>query len=404
MNFATSHFSMLLILLGGTPNDDARPGIPVTVETVMGTIDTESPQFEQDQQHLTLQGKKFPIRDVLSLTYPNHLAEAQPRDQILLRDGSLWSGQLKIEADSEPDSFAWVTPSLMAPIQIPIDDLVQYRSATAPTLPFQGKGTDSDLLLTSDGAQLTGILETLEPTGVKFDDSSLGQLSIPWNKVSAFRLVETAQGEVVGAPGSVPVRVLTLDGSSLVGSLDRIDSESILMHRSVIQQIALPISRVLKIHFELGRVVQLAARQPIQVEEGIPGTDWFPWKWRKNLNVLGKPIQIGARTFSAGIGVHSLCRLTYEVAPGDQFLVGIAGMDASSRPPDEEANIGCATFSILVDGEARFSPGDISWQNPGVDFRIPLADAKRFTLVVDLGPGHHILDRANWAMVRIVRE
>ncbi|HIO65645.1 MAG TPA: hypothetical protein EYN40_03035, partial [Planctomycetes bacterium] len=369
-----------------------------------GTIETESPQFEQDQQQLTLQGKKFPIRDVLSLTYPNHLAEAQPRDQILLRDGSLWSGQLKIEADSEPDTFAWVTPSLMAPILIPIDDLVQYRSATAPTLPFQGKGTDSDLLLTSDGAQLTGILETLAPTGVKFDDSSLGQLSIPWNKVSAFRLVETAQGEVVGAPGSVPVRVLTLDGSSLVGSLDRIDSESILMHRSVIQQIALPISRVLKIHFELGRVVQLAARQPIQVEEGIPGTDWFPWKWRKNLNVIGKPIQIGARTFPAGIGVHSLCRLTYEVAPGDQFLVGIAGMDASSRPPDEEANIGCATFSILVDGEARFSPGDISWKNPGVDFRIPLADAKRFTLVVDLGPGHHILDRANWAMVRIVRE
>ncbi|MEE2855914.1 MAG: NPCBM/NEW2 domain-containing protein [Planctomycetota bacterium] len=404
MNIANWLFWMALIPLGGTPIDDEQQGIPVTAETVIGTIETESPQFVDEQLHLTLQGKPLPIRDVLSLTYSRHLAEAQPRDQILLRDGTLWSGQLKIAADSEPDFFAWITPSLVAPIQIHLDDLVQYRSAAAPALPFQGKDSDSDLLLTSDGAQLAGILEALEPTGVQFDDSSLGQLSIPWGKVVAFRLVEIDPDEVVVEPGSVPVRVMTLDGSSVVGSLDRIDSESILLHRSVNQQIALPLARVLQIHFEMGRVVQLASRQPIQVEEGIPGTDWFPWKWRKNLNVLGKPMQIGARTFAAGIGVHSLCRLTYEVTQGDQFLVGIAGMDASSRPPDEETGIGCATFSILVDGEAKFAPGSISWKDPGVDFRIPLADAKRFTLVVDLGPGHHILDRANWAMVRIVRE
>ncbi len=404
MNLANWLFGILLIPLASTPIEDERPEIPVTAETVIGTIETVSPQFEDDQLQMTLGGKPFPIRDVLSLTYANHLAEAQPRDQILLRDGTLWSGQLKIGPDSKPDLFAWITPSLKAPIQIPLDDLVQYRSSAAPTHPFPGLDSDSDRLLTSEGAQLSGILEVLEPSGVTFDDSSLGQLSIPWSKVVAFRLVEIDHTAVVDEPGSIPVRVMTLDGSSLVGSLDKIDSQSILLHHSVNQQIALPLQRVLQIHFEMGRVVQLASRQPIQVEEGIPGTDWFPWKWRKNLNVLGKPIQIGARSFATGIGVHSLCRLTYEVAQGDQFLVGIAGMDASSRPPDDETGIGCASFRILVDGETRFDPGSISWKDPGIDFRIPLADAKRFTLVVDLGPGHHILDRANWAMVRIVRE
>ena len=61
-------------------------------------------------------------------------------------------------------------------------------------------------------------------------------------------------------------------------------------------------------------------------------------------------------------------------------------------------------FRILIDGDERWSAGVLSWKSPASPFRIALEGAKSFTLVVDLGPGHHILDRANWAQIRVIRK
>ena len=379
-------------------------GIDVVIETVLGEIKAPQPTFTGDLPRIEVAGSTVEMRDILSIRFPSHPLQRQPREQILLRNGTLWRGDLKRDGDPSGETIEWQSPSLPAPMRISLEDLAEYRTHQSPATPFPDPIADSDQLLTRDGALLTGILESLLVEGVLFDDPSLGPLTIPWSKLFAFRLVEIPTDRPPPTDKELPVRVQTVEGSEIYGALLQLDPSSLRLRQSDRQELAIPISQVMQIHFELERIIPLTQRRPLKVDEGLPQSDWFPWTWRKDLNVLGQPLQIGARQFASGIGVHSRSYLTFTVEDGDRTLVGIAGIDASSRPPDEEPGIGCADFSIRVDGEKKFDAGTLSWKDPGVDFRIDLKGAKKFTLMVDLGPGHHILDRANWAMIRIIRD
>ncbi|MDE0959301.1 MAG: NPCBM/NEW2 domain-containing protein [Planctomycetota bacterium] len=379
-------------------------GVGVVIETIDGKIQAPIPTFSGDQPSIELAGRTVAMRDILSIRFPSHPLERQPREQILLSHGTLWKGDLLRDQEQSPETIQWQSPSLSAPLKISLEDLIEYRTHRAPATPFPLQETDSDQLLTSDGTLLTGILESLLAEGVLFDDPSLGTLTIPWSKLLAFRLVEIPTDRPAATDVGLPVRVQTIEGSEIIGALLQGDETSLLLQQPDRQQLAIPISRIVEIHFELGRIIPLTERPPLKVDEGIPGSDWFPWTWRKDLNVVGQPLQIGSRQYSSGIGVHSRSYLTFAVKEGDRTLVGIAGIDASSRPPDEEAGIGCADFAIRVDGKKKFDGGTLSWKDPGVEFRIELKGAQEFTLMVDLGPGHHILDRANWAMIRIIRD
>ena len=379
-------------------------GIDVVIETVLGEIKAPHPTFSGDLPGIEVAGSTVEMRDILSIRFPSHKFHRQPREQILLRNGTLWRGQLKRDVDPSGDTIQWQSPSLPAPMRISLEDLAEYRTHQSPATPFPDPIADSDQLLTSDGALLTGILESLRVEGVLFDDPSLGPLTIPWSKLFAFRLIEIPTDRPPPTDQQLPVRVQTVAGSEIYGALLQLDPTALRLRQPDLQELAIPTSQVVQIHFELERIIPLTQRPPLKVDEGLPQSDWFPWTWRKDLNVLGQPLQIGARQFASGIGVHSRSHLTFSVEEGDRTLVGIAGIDASSRPPDEEPGIGCADFSILVDGVKKFDGGTLSWKDPGVDFRIDLKGAEKFTLRVDLGPGHHILDRANWAMIRIIRD
>jgi len=402
----TMYLTLLLTLLmhTGTPSDREQAGIPVTIDTINGPIEAECPQMTGDQPVISIAGSPYPVRDLLSIRFRNGEEQSGTTDQIRLIDGTRWMGRMKITDIRGEDHLTWVTPSLPSSLQIPLEEVLEYRESRSPREPFPAPDPDSDQLLTSDGALLTGVLENLVAEGIRFDDPSLGDLTIPWSKVIAFRLAEIPSDSAPRAGTELPVRVVTSDRSVILGQLQKIDEVSILLTRQDGQQLAFPLNRIQQVTIELGRVVPLGHRSPSMVEEGLPGKGWFPWNWKIDQNVLGKPLQIGSRIYSNGIGVHSRCHLTYSIEEGDRFLTGIAGMDISSRPPDDEKEIGCARFSISVDGETVFVKESISWKDPGVQFRIPLEKAQTFTLKVDLGPGHHILDRANWAEIRILKD
>ncbi|MGE4618176.1 MAG: NPCBM/NEW2 domain-containing protein [Planctomycetota bacterium] len=374
------------------------------IETIEGFIKTESIEIGMETTEITLDNKTVPIRDILSIRYADQQKEAQPRDRIQLRDQSRWYGKLLLTPETDRDTIDWVTPSLNQPLNVSLDDLLLYATTSAPPNPFPAPDPDSDQLLTREGALLSGILEELQTDGILFDDPSLGPLVIPWPKVLAFRLVEVPVDQQATNTGVLPIQIRTLDQSDVRAQLIQLDDQKIRWVDSTGQEKQIPLSRVEKIVFDLGRVIPLAQRDPISVVEGAPTTTWFPWTWKKDLNVLGAPLQIGGTIYEKGLGVHSRSELTFTVEPGDQFLTGISGMDISCRPPDEREKIGCAEFRILLDDEEAWSGGVLCWNDPGVPFRLPLQGASSFTLIVDIGPGHHILDRANWANIQIVRQ
>jgi hypothetical protein len=376
----------------------------VEVETIDGSIRCEIPVIGAESSEISILGTIFPLRDILSIRFRPDEREAQPRDRIILRNHSRWTGKLLLDPQRPTDTVQWITPSLESPLTISLEDLVMFATSIAPAVPFPQPDPDSDQLLTREGAMLSGILEDLHQRGVRFDDPSLGSLEIPWSKVVAFRLVDVPSENPAPLQGTIPIRIRTVDQSQIRAHLVQIDQEAATFSRSTGQQCQISLDRIIDIHFELGRVVALAQREPIAVNEGAPATTWFPWTWKKDRNVLGNPLQIGGITYEHGLGVHSRSLLTYSIEEGDQYLTGIAGMDISSRPPDDQEGIGCAEFRILIDGDERWSAGVLSWKSPASPFRIALEGAKSFTLVVDLGPGHHILDRANWAQIRVIRK
>ena len=398
-----SMLSLLLAQLPATGTVMPDQG-SVEIETIDGMIRSEIPVISAETTEISILDTKFPIRDILSIRFNADEKEAQPRDLLVLGNHSRWSGKILLEDKRPPDTLQWITPSLEAPLTISLDDVVLFATSGAPTVPFPEPNLNTDQLLTGEGALLTGILEDLLRKGVKFDDPSLGSLVIPWSKIVAFRLAEVPVEKPHAVQATIPIQIRTVDRSKIHAQIVQIDSKSATFVRSTGQQCQISLDRIIDIHFTLGRIVNLDQREPIEVEEGAPATAWFPWTWKKNRNVLGNPIQIGGVIYEQGLGVHSRSRLTYSVEDGDQFLTGIAGMDISSRPPDEQDGIGCAKFHIFVDGKELWDSGVLSWKSPGSSFRIPLEGAEKFTLLVDLGPGHHILDRANWAQIRIIRK
>ncbi len=402
-------FCLLLVhesISPGPLDGAARPSLQdlVEIETVAESLRAELPTIGIETTEILLEDRTFPIRDILAVSYQKNEFEAQPRDLLVLRNQSRWRGSLVLEENRPEDTVLWATPSLKTPLTVPLDDLVLYSVANAPADPFPTPDANSDQLLTQEGAILTGILEELSDKGVRFDDPSLGSLVIPWSKVVSFRLVEVPVDDEVEDSSRIPLRIRTLDRSDIRGHLILLDAEQVAFSQFKGQEQAISLNRVIDVRFDLGRVIPLTQREPITVREGAPTTTWFPWTWKKDRNVLGNPMHIGGIGYEMGIGVHSRSELTYSVQEGDQLLTGIAGMDISSRPPDQQEGIGCAEFSILVDGEKRWDGGVLSWKSAGIPFRVPLEGAKTFSLIVDLGPGHHILDRANWAQIRIVRK
>ena len=324
-----------------------------------------------ETSEIRLQERNYPIRDILSLRFRNDQNEAQPRDLIILRNQSRWRGKLLLSPDRPADTLQWITPSLTSPLLVSLDDLLQYSTATAPSVPFPQPVIDSDQLLTKEGALLSGILEELRQDGIRFDDPSLGSLVIPWPKILAFRLVEVPIEQPVTQNGRIPILIRTLDQSLVRGHLIQIDAQKVVFTRISGLEKEISLKRVVDVHFEMGRVVPLAQRDPVAVTEGAPTTTWFPWTWKKDRNVLGNPLQIGGISYERGIGVHSKSHLTYSIDKGDHSsLESPVWTSVVDQPTNKRESVvpNFASWSTVRSG------GPVAYchgRAPGNPFRIP---------------------------------
>jgi hypothetical protein len=400
-------FALLLVALGSgflnAQNGNSRE-IPVVYETLTGKRQGVLTPVTSETRELPIGDSSVALGELIGIEFSGKIADSAASATLVLRGGGFWRGRLDLRRLTDGEQVFWNCPSLTRVLEIPLESIQRYLSAGAPGDSLESAEQDSDQLLTTDGARLSGILESLDSTGVSFDDESLGLLKIEWAKVLAFQLIALDESTEDQAATGPSVHIVARDGSSPIGTLIQLDSEEIRFRSVNDQEVRMPTDRLLRIEFPNDRVVDLTDRTPATVEEGLGKDRWFPWTWRRDRNVLGTPLTIGARTFDRGIGVHSNSLLTFSIEDGDATLSGYAGMDASSRPRDDEPEIGNARFSILVDGETVWGPHDLSWQNAPRPFSIPLKNGKTFSLKVEMGSGIHILDRANWVSTRIIRD
>ena len=387
-----------------TAQESGLREIPVVYQTLEGKYQSTLATITPETSTLKMGEAIASLEDLVQIEFSGKVAESSASANLILREGGSWRGRFDLRRLDGGDQTYWNSPSLTQVLELPLESIEKYLANGVDEAELGEGSTDSDFLLTADGAKLTGILESLDMNQITFDDESLGLLKIEWAKVRAFQLVALDDEAADPGDNGLSIDVMTRDGSTPKGTLLKLDTEEVRLRTGSGQEIRIPVDRILRINFANDRVVSLTDRTPIEVVEGLGEGRWFPWSWQKNRNVLGSPLTIGARSFDQGIGVHSNSLLSFKVEPGDLTLNGFAGMDASAKPRDEEPEIGNARFSILVDGKVVWGPHDISWQDAPRPFSVPLAESANFTLKVEMGSGIHILDRANWVATQIIRQ
>jgi hypothetical protein len=99
-----------------------------------------------------------------------------------------------------------------------------------------------------------------------------------------------------------------------------------------------------------GSAVQLDSLTPLQATQGH-GT------LTKGTNLFGKPLTIGGRAFSHGLGSHSPGRIRYRLAGGEVKLLATVGVDS------QVGKHGSVRFEVLA---TRSNQADVGRRDPGL--------------------------------------
>jgi hypothetical protein len=258
----------------------------------------------------------------------------------------------------------------------------------------QRRKSDHLYLLNDD---FEGMFEGLTLKGISFK-SFLGKQEYKLEDVAAIVFAELKRFE---PPQSTYLTAELAGGGRIHGVPGGISGETLSWKTLGGMQLKLKLSTVKALRVVNGRVVFLDALDPQKVEQqpfihGLP----FIWKWQRNRDVFRKPLKLGGKSFSRGLGVAARTRLTYHLDGRFKRFKAAAGIC------DSVASGGRTAFKVLVDGKARFdnSQNPLSGGKPPRRVDVDVTGAKVIVLVVDFGPdGSDLGDIGGWGEARLVK-
>jgi len=120
-------------------------------------------------------------------------------------------------------------------------------------------------------------------------------------------------------------------------------------------------------------------------------------------NAVGGTLRVDGKLYLAGVGMVSVSRLTFDIPAGYTRFRSDVGIDSRA------AEQGSVSVHVLLQGK-QGSEWQAAYDSPvvrgGDDLRsidVPLGDARRLSLVVDMADRADILDYANWVNARFVK-
>ncbi|MCM3535436.1 NPCBM/NEW2 domain-containing protein [Cellulosimicrobium funkei] len=105
----------------------------------------------------------------------------------------------------------------------------------------------------------------------------------------------------------------------------------------------------------------------------------------------GRPLSVGGRTYSKGLGVHAVSAVSFDVPTGCTTLVTDYGID------DEVAGAARVTFEVQGDGGSLWTSGAVTPASGAQYAEVALGDARTATLRVGDGGNGIGQDHADWA-------
>lgn len=163
-----------------------------------------------------------------------------------------------------------------------------------------------------------------------------------------------------------------------------------------------PAAVVARVDFSLGKVVYLSALEPRSVNytespQFLPHGRNFPWKFRRDKSLEGKPLRLGQKTYPRGLAVHSKTELKYRLGGEYRRLQAMLGID------DEINKFGVASIRILGDRKELFS-AECRPRQPAIPLDLDVTNVVELDIIVDFGSDKtDIGDRIHLADARLVK-
>lgn len=130
------------------------------------------------------------------------------------------------------------------------------------------------------------------------------------------------------------------------------------------------------------------------VDEGAFGV---VWPWTRNTDLEGGPLRLGGRRALSGLTVHSVARLTWNLAGAYTQLRGRIGIS------DLVGAEGDADVRLLVDGREAWRERRLRGGEAPRDLQVDLVGVRTLSLVVDLGERYDIGDHVSLVDAALIR-
>lgn len=265
-----------------------------------------------------------------------------------------------------------------------------------------------DTIFLLSGDMDSGIVISLTPESVSIRSTLYNQdRTYKMKDVWAINLFSFPAAPQKTAGNDLPAVVYLADNSRLNGSISQSLSEQTLglVQGKVNYQI--PIQGVSFICFRNSRCIYLSDLEPADAKEYISPDDksrTFLWHYQRDRGLFSqKPIYLQGRKYSKGLAAHANCELTYKLDGSYQKFFATIGLSNESVKGENDELSGSVRFVIYTDGKKTYESEVFRKDSPPKDMSLDIRNAKEIRLVVsDAGDGY-ILDRAAWALARVIK-
>ena len=251
-----------------------------------------------------------------------------------------------------------------------------------------------DALLTMKGETILGFYEKLSDKAITFNAGGQSK-SYPFDQIAAVRLAATEKFE---ASKTLNATLALTDGTRLTVKPIAVDAGFVKVEALDGKTWRVKMSVAVSLEFSGGRMVFLSALTPKAVDQK-PYVGGAPvvFGWRKDRSAANGPLKIGETVYDKGLGVHSYCKLTYDLNGEYVKFISDVGMDASA--PDKAE---CA-WKLILDGKESVAGTAKAGAEKRV-IRVDVTGAKVLELVCDFGPDDDDAgDRLDFAKARLIK-
>ncbi len=340
---------------------------------------------------LTIGEKDIPLEEVILCRWDNEPVPVQ--DNCIwfsLQNGDRLCGSiLKTDGDLvsvRSGSFGDINIDLRVIREITIRESAEKKQ----------KKTDpkKDVLYFVNGDILQGFLNSITDTGVVFE-SVIGKMHYNFSELSSVRLQEISKPQERPNPYFV---LTTVSGDSVSAAQCSEDDGTFQLHSFSLGSIQVNRKLLNSVEVVGGRMVSLSDLPVADSEEKPYWKEGFVWKYRTDRSLDGNVLTIAGRSYKKGFGVHSFCRLEFDLEKKYGMFTSDIGID------DEVSEYGNAVFRVLGDGKVLFEREGVAAGDKPLNLRLDVSEVSRLTLVVDFGENFDIGDHADWADPRLIRK